>query len=187
MIPSKMKYAQIERERRFLLRELPAGLAIRPYTHITDHYLPYTRLRLRRMTDEVGAEVALKLTQKFGETDFDKLSHQSGTHTIITNIYLNETEYQTLAPLGGKRLEKRRYRYMSGEHTFSIDIFDGVLSGLILAEIEALSDEQLQNISMPPWAVAEVTDDIFFTGGNLVAITPEQLKDEMTKYGISKG
>ncbi len=176
-----MKYARIERERRFLLRKLPDGLAERPYTLITDHYLPYTRLRLRCMTDETGIVVALKLTQKFGETDFDRLSPQ---HTTITNIYLNETEYQLLTQLGGDQLTKRRYRLPSGEHTFSIDVFDGSLNGLILAEIEAQTDEHLQSVPLPAGAVAEVTDEVFFTGGNLVTITADQLRAGLAKYGV---
>lgn len=175
---NKMKYARIERERRFLLRALPDGLAARPFTHITDHYLPHTHLRLRRMTDETGAVVALKLTQKFGETAVP------AQHTTITNIYLTETEYQLLAQLGGNLLIKRRYRYPNGEHTFSIDVFDGPLNGLILAEIEAQTDEQLQAVPLPDWAVAEVTDVVFFTGGNLVVLTPGQLWAELAEYEI---
>jgi CYTH domain-containing protein len=173
-----MKYARIERERRFLLREMPDGLLERPYTLITDHYLPHTRLRLRRMTSEMGEVAALKLTQKFGETAVPT------QHTTITNIYLNEVEYQILVQLGGDLLTKRRYRFASGKNTFSIDLFVGPLSGLILAEIEAQSDEQLQNVPIPTWVIAEVTNDIFFTGGNLVAITPNQLQAELAKYGI---
>ena len=175
---NKMKYARIERERRFLLWELPDGLEERPYTHITDHYLPHTRLRLRRVADEADNIVALKLTQKIGETAVPT------QHTTITNIYLNEAEYQTLAQLGGKRLEKRRYRYSSSGHTFSVDVFDGLLSGLILAEIEAQTDEQLQAVSLPAWAVAEVSNDIFFTGGNLVTVTLAQLQAELARYEV---
>jgi CYTH domain-containing protein len=174
---NKMKYARIERERRFLLWELPDGLEERPYTHVTDHYLPDTRLRLRRMTDEMDNIVALKLTQKFGETAVPT------QHTTITNIYLNEAEYQTLAQLGGDLLTKRRYRYSSGNQTFSVDVFEGQLSGLILAEIEAQTDEQLQTVSLPAWAVAEVTNDNFFTGGNLVTVTLAQLQAELAKHG----
>jgi hypothetical protein len=183
---NKMKYAQIERERRFLLQDLPAGLAQRPFTHITDHYLPHTRLRLRRMTDETGAIVALKLTQKFRETGFDKLSDQPGSQTIITNFYLNGTEYQTLAQLGGNSLTKRRYRLPSGSHKFSIDVFEGDLAGLVLAEIEALTDEELAHVPQPEWAVAEVTGDVFFTGGNLVTTTPAQLRAKLATYQVSE-
>lgn len=175
---NKMKYARIERERRFLLGEPPEGLVARPYTLITDHYLPNTRLRLRRMTNEVGEVIALKLTQKFGETAVPT------QHTTITNIYLNETEYQRLAQLGGDLLTKRRYRHASSEHTFSIDVFDGPLNGLILAEIEAQTDEHLQSIQLPDWAVAEVTNSAFFTGGNLAVVTCGQLRAELAKYGV---
>ncbi len=44
------KYARVERERRFLLRELPPGLRVSDaHTQITDNYLTGTRLRLRKV------------------------------------------------------------------------------------------------------------------------------------------
>lgn len=183
MLVNKMKYAQIERERRFLLQGVPDGLPVdSPFIHIADYYLPHTRLRLRQVTDEEGAVIALKLTQKFLNSGFDKLSQREGVQTIITNFYLNETEYNTLAQLGGNILTKRRYRLPSGGRTFSIDVFENSLTGLVLAEIEALTDEELANIPLPNWATAEVTNEIFFTGGNLVKITPDQLQAELAKY-----
>ena len=43
------KYAQIERERRFLLVRQPPPAAATGRRRITDRYLPGTRLRLRRI------------------------------------------------------------------------------------------------------------------------------------------
>ncbi len=178
MTTNKMKYARIERERRFLLHKLPDGLTERPFTLITDYYLPHTRLRLRRMTDESGAVTALKLTQKFSPTAVPT------THTTITNTYLNQTEYKLLSQLGGHILIKRRYRFPNAGYTFSIDLFDGDLAGLIVAEIEAKTDADLEAVPLPAWAVVEITEEIFFTGGNLATATPAQLQAKLTAYGI---
>ncbi len=50
------KYAQIERERRYLLRGLPAVLqGSGDYVRIVDRYLPESALRLRRMERPNGA------------------------------------------------------------------------------------------------------------------------------------
>ena len=92
------KYAQIEYERRFLLRQLPSDLLLNEFTHIHDVYIPHTRLRLRKMTSSSGELVSLKLTQKYSEPDLP------ATETIITNFYLNEVEFEKLGVLNGRSL-----------------------------------------------------------------------------------
>lgn len=160
-----MKYARIERERRYLLTHLPPGLTPdSSHTRITDRYIPGTRLRLRRMEDETGNVTALKLTQKYDPPS------GVGLETIITNLYLNETEFQTLACLEGPTLRKRRYPYPFADRNFSIDVFEGPLEGLILGEIE-FDEPADSHIELPPFATREVTDDPFFTGGHLVTLT----------------
>ncbi|NJN44396.1 MAG: hypothetical protein HC806_06525 [Anaerolineae bacterium] len=168
MKSARMKYARVERERRFLLRELPPGLRLdSPHTRITDRYLPGTRLRLRRMDDHQGNISALKFTQKYPPPD------GFGLETVITNIYLTEAEFDAMASLSGKLLIKRRYKYPVEGHTYSIDVFEGELKGLILCEIEFGEDTVLQPFDLPPFASREVTDESFYTGGNLVNLSFE--------------
>lgn len=160
-----MKYARIERERRYLLNHLPPNLTPdSPHTCIIDRYISGTRLRLRRMENETGNVTALKLTQKYDPPT------GTGPETIITNLYLNETEFQTLSCLEGPTLRKRRYPYHFAGRKFSIDVFEGALEGLILCEIE-FDEHTLSNIELPLFALREVTDDPFFTGGHLVTLT----------------
>src|SRR5690242_16189772 len=83
------KYARVERERRYLLRELPDGLKLSdPHKQITDNYLTGTRLRLRKVRVPETNEWTLKLTQKQtpAPPDFSR--------TLITNIYLSPYEYE---------------------------------------------------------------------------------------------
>ncbi|MCB9136532.1 MAG: hypothetical protein H6636_13990 [Anaerolineales bacterium] len=159
-----MKYARIEREHRYLLTQLPPGLTPNsPHTRIIDRYIPGTRLRLRRMEDPDGNVTALKLTQKYNPPT------GTGLETIITNIYLNEAEFQFLACLEGPTLRKRRYPYPYQGKTYSIDVFEGTLHGLILCELEF--DEQTPaHLEIPPFAAREVTHDPTFTGGHLVTL-----------------
>jgi len=45
------RYAQVERERRYLLRDLPEGITrADPHLQITDNYMTGSRLRLRKST-----------------------------------------------------------------------------------------------------------------------------------------
>ena len=161
-----MKYARIERERRYLLVIPPSDLDLADqHTRIHDLYIPNTRLRLRRMEDQDGNLTACKFTQKFSPPE------GTGLETIITNIYLNETEYQALSCLQGKWLIKRRYKYPFLSRNYAIDIFEGALEGLILCEIEFDEHTASQLIELPSFATREVTHDPFFTGGHLVHLT----------------
>lgn len=150
------KYAHIERERRWLVdsKLLPdiSGLS---YVLIEDHYISNTRMRLRRMTDsETGAQ-SLKLTKKY-ECD-DPLARP------IVTAYLTVEEFAALAKLPAAALVKRRYK-VDG---FSIDRFEGALSGLELAEIEWPDDAGLRGLQPPAWAVAEVSDNPRYQGASL--------------------
>ena len=52
IIPAASKYALLERERRYLLQDLPEGLTrASPHVQITDNYITGTRLRLRKVRD----------------------------------------------------------------------------------------------------------------------------------------
>src|SRR5260370_7659029 len=82
-IVPESKYARLERERRYLLRDLPEGLTrASPHVQITDNYITGTRLRLRKVRDPQTNKWTVKFTQKFA-ADATHL-----TPTLITNTYL---------------------------------------------------------------------------------------------------
>ncbi len=165
------KYARLELERRFLIRELPDNLLKQLQGwQIQDHYLPATRLRLRRMTALRGDEVLLKLGQKYRDDSLDPME------TMITNLYLNAEEYQCLRTLSARELCKTRYRYPFKDREFGIDVFEGPLADLILAEVECDSAKELMQIPFPAFAALEVTGDPFFLGGNLVRLSREEFE-----------
>lgn len=166
------KYACIERERRFWLKE-PPPLAICPVRRITDKYLHYSRLRLRKVEDNAGNIIALKLTQKYA------LESASPYQRLITNLYLNPSEFEQLATLAGNTLIKQRYRYDWQGFQFGIDVFEAQLSGLVLAEVEAATDAELFSIPVPDFIFKEVTDIAFFTGGNLAKLTAAELQQAL--------
>lgn len=179
---SAHKYARIETERRFLLRTLPEGLDTAQATLIRDTYWPGTRMRLRRMFNPAGegshstessswldgSVLATKLTQKYVAPG------QPPEETTITNIYLNEAEYELFARLPGSLLVKRRTPYLYQGSGYSIDVFEGALAGLVLAELEA-GQGSLPPGAVPAFAVAEVTAEPAFTGGELAHTSAESL------------
>lgn len=82
----------------------------------------------------------------------------------MTNIYLDAADYDALAVLPAAVLVKRRHDVGGG---FVIDVFEGALAGLMLAEISADDDAALAAFVMPPWCSVEVTDDVAYAGGTL--------------------
>jgi CYTH domain-containing protein len=165
------KYARIERERRFLLQELPEGLTrASRHVQIWDNYITRTRLRLRRMRVPETKGQTWKLTQKYAPDP------QDFSHTVITNIYLSPYEYEVLSVFEGNELRKNRYRFEAEDRAFAIDVFLGALWGLILAETEFETDEEMRALALPSFAVAEVTNDEMFTGARLVEMTFDEIQ-----------
>jgi CYTH domain-containing protein len=174
--PGGSKYARVERERRYLLRELPPGLKLSdPHTQITDNYVTGTRLRLRKVRDPRTNEWTLKLTQKHTPAPPDF------SHTLITNMYLSPYEYEVLSVFEGNELRKNRYPFEHEGRLYSVDVFLGPLRGLVLAETDFETDEEMDAFPPPPFAHADVTRDELFTGGRLVELTAEELRAELAR------
>ena len=170
---SESKYARIERERRFLVDRFPTEAKVTHVRRIVDRYIDGTRLRLRQMIESDGTEV-LKLTQKISERA------TGARQGLITNMYLSREEFDVLTKLPAKVLGKTRHSV----RPFGIDVFDGTLDGLIMAEAEFSSDEEASSLVIPSF-VQEVTDDSRFTGGSLVAATPDELRTWLADYGMT--
>lgn len=170
------KYARIERERKFLLRELPSPLTrASEHVQIWDNYITGTRLRLRKIRVPQTKQWKLKLTQKFtpAPPDFSR--------TIITNTYLSAYEYQVFSVFEANEIRKNRYPFEYEGRKYSIDVFLGALWGLILAETDFETDEEMDNFTLPSFAVRDVTNEEMFTGGMLVNLTIEELRSELEK------
>ncbi|MFN2532067.1 MAG: hypothetical protein ABR555_12290 [Pyrinomonadaceae bacterium] len=174
------KYSRIERERRFLLQDLPSGLTrTDPHLQITDNYITGTRLRLRKVRVPQSNKWTVKFTQKF-PLDANDLSR-----TMITNTYLNAQEAEVLSFFEANEIRKNRYKF-DYDGSFAIDMFLGDLFGLVLAEINFETDEDMDAFSLPPFALAEVTQNILFTGGSLSQLTFADVRVEMASGGLLK-
>ncbi len=177
-IVPESKYARIERERRYLLQDLPEGLTrADPHVQITDNYIIGTRLRLRKVRDPRTNKWTVKFTQKFAPNPADF------SRTVITNTYLNAAEYQVLSVFEANEIRKNRYPFEWEGRKFTIDMFLGNLFGLVLAEVSFESEAELARFPQPPFAIAEVTNNEIFTGGELCDLTFEDIRDEIRRSG----
>lgn len=148
-----MKYAHIERERKFLLAGDINLVEALPYKVITDHYVKNTQLRFRMMTDHNGT--IYKLTQK---------THSSKGQAPITTIYLQESEYKLLNIFDSVSVEKIRYIRDYGNFVLGIDKYLKGNDEIWLAEVEFNSDEEMKNFRPPFSYLDEVTDDTNYNG-----------------------
>jgi CYTH domain-containing protein len=181
VVPAESKYARVERERRYLLQDLPEGLTRADmHLQITDNYISGTRLRIRKVRDPRSNKWTVKFTQKFAPNPADF------SRTIITNIYLNALEAETLAMFDANEIRKNRYSFEFEGRRFSVDMFLGDLFGLVLAEVSFETDDELESFAKPPFAIAEVTNNKLFTGGELSQLTFSDIREEIVKSGMAR-
>jgi len=178
-IVPESKYARIERERRYLLEDLPEGMTRADHhLQITDNYITGTRLRIRKVRDPRTNKWVVKFTQKFAPNP-DDLSR-----TIITNLYLNATEAGTLSIFEANEIRKNRYYYEFAGRRFSVDMFIGDLFGLVLAETSCETDDELDSLITPSFALADVTNIELFSGGKLSELKYEDVRKEILQSGL---
>ena len=170
------RFAQPELERRWLMRVVPSAQPTR-VVEIEDRYLPGPGLRLRAVSDADGT--TYKLTQK--------VPASTGGPGMLTTIYLGAEEARSLHVLEAYVLRKTRMSFPP----YGVDVFHDALAGLVLAEAEvvpapgtsvAAASELLAAVAAPPGALAEVTLDVTFTGGNLARMTSADLRAALTPY-----
>jgi CYTH domain-containing protein len=117
----------------------------------------------------------VKFTQKFAPDP------QDFSRTVITNTYLNALEAETLSMFDANEIRKNRYKFDYEGKTFSVDMFLGDLFGLVLAEVNFETDEELNSFQKPPFAIADVTNNLLFTGGNLCQVKFEDIRSELRR------
>ena len=148
-----LKYAVVERERRFLLASLPEGVV--DISEVVDRYVTGTRLRLREVRDGEGT-VIRKLGHKV------RLS-EGPAEVACTNFYLNDREWSLLATLPARVLRKKRHMVHRDGLIIAIDEHEG---GALVAEID---DGDQPSKPVPDWLdiIEDVSDDERWTGGGL--------------------
>ena len=136
-----------EIERKYLLSEAPEWLEECPSEVIEQGYLA------------LEDEVEVRIRRRGGG---HRLTVKSGSGLVRgeQEIELSADQFEALWPLTeGRRVSKRRYLRESEQGTFEIDVFDGELAGLLVAEMEFGSVEASEAFDPPAWLGVEVTGD----------------------------
>jgi CYTH domain-containing protein len=147
-----LKYAVVERERRYLVARVPDGVT--ETREITDRYVSGTRLRLREVRGPDGT--TRKLTQKARLGD-------GPAEVACTNLYLDDAEWALLQALPGREVRKRRHMVERDGARVAVDEHE---DGTLVAEID---DGDGPAVPVPPWleVLADVSADERWTGSAL--------------------
>lgn len=134
----------MEIERKYLLRSLPEHLESYPYKQIEQGYLNTEPVVRIRRSDDIYT-----LTYK-------------GKGLMVReeyNLPLNAESFAHLKEkIDGRLIKKRRYLIpFDDRHTIELDIFEGDLAPLQLAEVEFATEEEANSFVPPAWFGEDVT------------------------------
>lgn len=162
--------------RRFLLADLPEPLT-RASRHLQlfDNYLENTRIRLRAVRDPQTKQWTRILEQHYPATE------AGGSIWKISEIFLNDDEYQHFEKFEGREIRKNRYFHETDNGKFDIDVYMGNLWGLCTARIYFATIEEMSRFQKPEFAVIEITDNEFFNDTNLVEKKFADVQEEYSR------
>ena len=136
----------IELERKFLVAELPDWLEDHPSEPIDQAYLAVSgdwEFRVRR----TGGGTLLTV------------KHGSGERRTEVEVEIAEDDFRTLRSLCDAVIAKRRHYVDEGDVTIEVDVYEGDLEGLVVAEVEFDSETAARSFDPPEWLGEEVTGD----------------------------
>ena len=150
--------ADMEIERKFLVSEAPPDLGGHPSSALEQGYIAIhddgTEVRIRRRD---GASI---LTVKSG----------GGLVRVEEEFPVDDAVFERLWPLtDGRRLQKVRHLVPAEPpgRVIEVDVYDGALAGLVVAEVEFASEDDARAFAPPPWLGREVTGDPRFKNQSL--------------------
>ena len=110
------------------------------YIFITDSM----ELRLRKKSDKY----------------FQTIKTGEGLNRGEFEVELSANQFDVLWPLTeNKRVEKTRYEINYSAFLVELDVYKGILGGLMTAEVEFNSEDEIQNFNPPDWFGEDITLD----------------------------
>ena len=145
----------VEIERKFLVDALPHDLRWTDERALRQGYVALDGDTEVRVRDDDGTWL---LTVK----------HGGGLLRLEEDMEIDDRRGEALWRLTeGRRVEKRRRRMPYGDAVLEVDVYEGDLRGLIVAEVE-FDDEGVATAFEPPeWFSREVTDDAAYKNRSL--------------------
>lgn len=164
---------QIEREKVYLIKELPDLRNIKPTKiRVGNFYNPndHSSLRIRQKGDRY------ELIKKDGIDPRSRVEHI---------IEINKNEFEILWQVASFKYEKDEFKFpLEGNLIAEIDIYRGKLEGFVRLEVEFENDKQLDDFIPPDWFGEEVSQYQETIYENISQITFEDMRERFKEKGI---
>ena len=137
----------VEIERKFLVANDQWRKSVTGSVHIRDGLVAY----------ENGKKVRVRITD--GRATLTLKGYREGIARgeFEYPIPLSDAEDIIGTMCGGQTLEKRRHSLLFEGMRWEVDVYEGLLAGVVLAEVEMKSASQI--VAIPGWIGQEVTGD----------------------------
>ena len=152
-----LHHAPIEIERKFLIANDAWRHSVVGSVNIRDGLIAsYKSRKVRvRISDQIAVITINGPRRGIARAEYEYEIPLTDAELIMSNICGDET------------LEKQRYLVEHAGAIWHIDVYGGVLKGVVIAEIELKQEDQ--KFALPPWVGKEVTGDEFYKKINLAA------------------
>lgn len=137
-----------ELERKFLISEMPKDLESYPHKEVTQGYLAIM---------DNGTEVRLR---QDGDEYFETIKSGDGKDRSEHQAELTKEQYDAIwQATEGRRVNKTRYKIPHDDSIIELDIYRGELEGLVVAEVEFTTPDEMENFIPLSWFGEEKSDD----------------------------
>lgn len=142
-----------EIERKFVVEAVPEGMLGRG-----------TAIRQGYLTTE---PVEVRVRSRDGEVHSLTVKSLGGLTRAEIELSLTSAQFDELWTLVQAAIEKTRYLVEVDGRTLELDVYNGKLAGLVVAEVEFASEEEAAEFRPPGWLDREVTTDVHFRNSAL--------------------
>ena len=152
-----LHHAPIEIERKFLIANDAWQHSVVGSVNIRDGLIAsYKSRKVRvRISDQIAVITIKGPRRGIARAEYEYEIPLADAELIMSNICGDET------------LEKQRYLVGHEGTIWHIDVYGGILKGVVIAEIELKQEDQ--KFVLPPWIGKEVTGNEFYKKINLAA------------------
>ena len=124
----------------------------------TEQAMRRTRMRQGYLSEGFGSSVRVRIENERAllnvKSSRDGIHRYEFEYEIPLEDAATMLDKVALQPL----IEKTRYEIPSGRHVWEVDVFEGDNEGLVVAEIELASADEI--FERPPWLGQEVSHDL---------------------------
>lgn len=160
----------MEIERKFLLCKMPEELERYPHSELEQGYLcgGETTVRIRKADDRYYLTIKKKPSadadEKYGAIVRIEIEEE-----ITETLY-----YSLFRAVEGNPVTKTRYRIPYLSYVVELDVFHGMLEGLVTAEIEFPTVEEAGLTELPDWFGKDVSADRRYRNSAMSKMTREE-------------